>query len=194
MASEATNWMCETMYHQTGHRLRTIIDGTACVGGDTISFALDRQIEHVIAIEISTARYECLLNNLALYPHLIASKVFAVNQNFLIWLDEMKSQLIENGASAVFLDPPWGGSEYKNRSIIDELYLERTHSCGGGGSVERVGMVDLAKHLLQIFPMVVLKLPAANYRFENFHVFKRVAKFTKKKCTFVALFDNITAE
>jgi hypothetical protein len=88
----------------------TITDGTACAGGNTYSFA--KSFRHVNAIEIDPKRYSYLLNNMSV---LGASNVRCI-------LGDAYRQCRMQHQDVVFLDPPWGGPDYKNTTSI-RLYL-----------------------------------------------------------------------
>jgi 16S rRNA G966 N2-methylase RsmD len=82
-----------------------IIDGTAGIGGNTIS--LSRHFPKVHAIEINKTHYNVLKNNL---EALLIKNVDIYLDNFLNLLDKIK-----NNCNMFFFDPPWGGSKaYKN--------------------------------------------------------------------------------
>ncbi len=88
----------------------TITDGTACAGGNTYSFA--KTFQHVNAIEIDPIRYSYLLNNLS---------VLGTSNIRCIYGDAYKECRAQH-QDVVFLDPPWGGPDYKN-TINIKLYL-----------------------------------------------------------------------
>ena len=89
----------------------TILDGTACVGGNTISFA--KKGFKVISVELDKQRSELLLHNIKLYN--LDNKVKVYNKNLLDIYKRFKVDVL-------FIDPPWGGIEYINEEFID-LYL-----------------------------------------------------------------------
>lgn len=90
----------------------TIVDGTACVGGNTISFAAG--FEHVIAVELNEERAAMLRFNVEIAG--FADRVAIICDDFLnLDIGSIKPD-------AVFLDPPWGGPDYKNYTELD-LYL-----------------------------------------------------------------------
>jgi 16S rRNA G966 N2-methylase RsmD len=85
----------------------TITDATAGVGGNVISFATD--FGNVNAIEIDSYRYKCLVNNIESYKFL---NITTYCDNSLKIIHEVSKQNI------VFIDPPWGGKNYKNNNNI----------------------------------------------------------------------------
>jgi hypothetical protein len=85
---------------------KIITDGTGCIGGDTIQFAL--AFKNVHSIEVNFENFEILSQNI---------KVF-----------ELKNVLLYNGdctsvfnwkTDVLYLDPPWGGPEYKSKVNLD---------------------------------------------------------------------------
>ena len=92
-----------------------LTDATANIGGNTISFYLNG-IHQVNAVEIDPLTCEILKHNLHIYQ--LPTQTIYCQDYVDIY------QLLEQ--DIVFLDPPWGGPNYKNSSVID-LYL-------GGGS------------------------------------------------------------
>lgn len=85
----------------------TIMDGTANVGGNVISFS--RFFKHTIAIELDKNNFEALKNNVAVYG---LKNVELIHGNTLDYLRSTKYDLL-------FLDPPWGGTNYKRHSVLD---------------------------------------------------------------------------
>lgn len=95
----------------------TIFDGTACVGGDCISFG--KTFGSVIAAEIDESRYHMLVNNLLEYE---LYNVVPVN------IDCIKLYKRLNFIDIMYFDPPWGGKQYKNgnnlRLEIGDMFLD----------------------------------------------------------------------
>ena len=87
-----------------------ITDGTACIGGNTYSFA--KVFKNVNAVEIDPTRHSYLKNNMSVLGlgniHCICGDVYDVCQ--------------KQHQDVIFLDPPWGGPDYKNNSNI-QLFL-----------------------------------------------------------------------
>ena len=77
-----------------------ILDGTAGIGGNTISFAL--HFKNVISVEKNTERFEYLKENI----NSLNLNVKLINGNVL---DYIKMEIFD----VIFLDPPWGGPNYK---------------------------------------------------------------------------------
>lgn len=77
-----------------------IVDATAGIGGNTLSFA--KYFNHVTSIELCNSRFELLTNNVNVYQ---LSNVTLINGNCLDHL--------QGDYNGYFFDPPWGGPGYK---------------------------------------------------------------------------------
>ncbi|TDH70648.1 hypothetical protein CCR75_007163 [Bremia lactucae] len=87
-----------------------VTDGTACVGGNVLSFC--DFFAHVNAIENDFSRVQMLQHNLQV---LQKTNVKCIHANYLDVMLQLKQDV-------VFLDPPWGGPEYKDLERVD-LFL-----------------------------------------------------------------------
>jgi 16S rRNA G966 N2-methylase RsmD len=90
--------------HELGvnHQDAYITDATAGVGGNTISFAMN--FKHATGIELDKLRYDYLINNLDVYD---------IDNVKSIHGDSLKLMSSINKQHVVFIDPPWGGRDYK---------------------------------------------------------------------------------
>jgi hypothetical protein len=88
-------------------KINNIIDCTGCVGGDTIAFA--QLFNNVISIEINKERYKFLLNNINVYE---LNNVTVINSCCINYIKESCASDI------VYIDPPWGGKNYKHKQTI----------------------------------------------------------------------------
>lgn len=90
-----------------------ITDGTAGVGGDTISFA--KNFKYVYAIELNTQRCEFLQNNINIYN---LKNIKIINNDCFQCINTIDDH------NVIFLDPPWtqipGESykQYKNLKLL----------------------------------------------------------------------------
>ncbi len=78
----------------------SIFDGTAGLGGNTISFG--KYFKHVTSVELNADRFKLLLDNVNAYG---LTNVHLINGNCLNHLN--------GNFNVYFFDPPWGGPEYK---------------------------------------------------------------------------------
>jgi 16S rRNA G966 N2-methylase RsmD len=126
----------------------TITDATACIGGSAYSFA--QQFSNVIAIENNKERYELLKHNMNILrsqqlllhtnthnqntahnPH-IHCNIYNKLQQYAFMQMKMNNVECRHGDAliecqkqfqdAIFIDPPWGGPEYKTLDKV-QLYL-----------------------------------------------------------------------
>ena len=88
----------------------TITDGTANVGGNTLSFA--KYFKKVYAIELDKVNFNALNNNIKVYGYTNVKCIFG----------DCTEKIFNLKQDIIFLDPPWGGKTYKNQLKID-LYL-----------------------------------------------------------------------
>ena len=85
---------------------KTLTDGTACIGGDTIQFAM--AFHHVHSIELNTSNFDCLVKNISVY-----------NLNNITLYQGDCITLYNWNTDVLYLDPPWGGPEYKSKTNLD---------------------------------------------------------------------------
>ena len=114
-----------------------IVEGTACVGGNAYSFA--KRFRRVVAIELNTERYRMLTHNMGILG--VADRVYCINGDC--------TDIIHNfsrPAGVIFLDPPWGGADYKDCESREFYLGERELS-------------DVIRKLLSKTRYFVLKLP-----------------------------------
>ena len=96
-----------------------VVDATACVGGNALSFA--KRFARVVAIENDAGRCALLRHNAAVLGR---EAVLEVHEGDCVELVP-QLQLGQGGARdsfVVFLDPPWGGLSYKDQEVC-ELFL-----------------------------------------------------------------------
>lgn len=127
----------------------SIIDGFCGVGGNAVAFA--RIGEKVFAIEKDKKRLEMARHNAALYG--VADKITFISGDFLIEAPKIK-------ADGVFIDPSWGGPEYK------ELEGFKLSNFAPDGN-------EILKLSFKYFQKVALKVP-------DFFDFIELKKFGKK--------------
>jgi len=93
-----------------------VCDATACIGGNTHSFA--RAFRQVVAIEQNPTRFEYLKHNMSV---LQIKNVQCICGDAL---EEVPWHLAGTGKSArrpysvIFIDPPWGGPDYKEHERL----------------------------------------------------------------------------
>tara|TARA_Y100000589_G_C27136773_1_gene622913 strand:+ start:770 stop:1381 length:612 start_codon:yes stop_codon:yes gene_type:complete len=84
-----------------------ILDGMACIGGNTISFC--RNFNQVYCVEIDSVRFNYLNSNLRI---LGLENVTSYNGSILDYYKNIKSDIL-------FLDPEWGGPDYDMKKKIN---------------------------------------------------------------------------
>ncbi len=89
----------------------TITDGTAHIGGDTLSFSY--YFKKVNSIEMKKEIYDALVNNI--------KKVYKRN-NVKFYLGDCTKIIPTLTQDVIFISPPWGGYSYKKYYKVD-LFL-----------------------------------------------------------------------
>ena len=121
----------------------TITDATACIGGDTLNFAL--HFKHVHSIELNHSNFDALTNNVSVYD---------LNNVTLHHADSVA--LFNWNTHVLYVDPPWGGKDYKKNKNLDLFLSEKRLDCW-------LEEILLRKNRPEY---IVLKLPS-NYNFSR---------------------------
>lgn len=110
-----SNFINTIIYKKFKTKNLIITDGTAHVGGNTISFALFK-FKIINAVEINHNYYKYLINNIKCYN---LKNIKLLNDSYLNVYDKLYQDIL-------FLDPPWGGPSYKSIKNLD-LYLDNVN-------------------------------------------------------------------
>jgi len=135
----------------------SILDAFAGIGGNTLSFA--KYFNDVTAMEISKQRYNIIKHNFKILNentwinkvsvvHTDLNNVKILNVDFVAEIPNIEHYDI------IFLDPPWGGKEYKDKDKIDI-------------SVNNKDIANICLELKDKTDLVVLKLPL-NFNIKEF--------------------------
>lgn len=154
-----------------------ITDAMAGIGGNTISFGM--MFKYVHSIEVNNIWYDCLKNNTSIYN---LKNIFTYNKDCL----DVIPNILDH--DVMFLDPPWGGKNYKK--IINMKIV-----------VSNVELEDLCLSIFSSTKMkkcpslVVLKLPL-NYNIKHFFnklndKQRSVLLYTLEKMYIVVIKNNI---
>lgn len=114
--------------------INIITDATACIGGNTYSFS--KYFKQINAIEIDFNRYQYLQNNIRI---LGTTNIDIYNGDLMVIAIRLTQDLI-------FIDPPWGGPDYKTKESID-LYL---------GDIE---LSEVCEHIKDSAQYIAIKVP-----------------------------------
>lgn len=120
----------------------SITDATANMGG--VSLAFTEYFDSVNAVEIIPFHSKILENNIKVYN--VENKVKVYNNDYIDIADKLEQDV-------VFFDPPFGGPDYKNETIMD-LYLDN------------ISIADIANSLLEKKIIVAIRVPF-NYDFKK---------------------------
>jgi len=91
-----------------------ITDATGNVGSDSIMLALN--FKHVNSIEMSIDQYKVLQHNVSVYG--LQDKMTLINNDSLKALKNLKQDVI-------YIDAPWGGTDYKNKTSMSLFMSEK---------------------------------------------------------------------
>ena len=122
----------------------TITDATAGVGGNTISFL--QNYGNVNSIEIDSDRFSYLKNNIEIYN--LSKKIKLYNADYTLIYDKLEQDI-------VFIDPPWGGKNYKDNDNIDLKLSD-------------IDLSLICNNLKDNTNLIVIKVPQ-NFNFKNFY-------------------------
>jgi hypothetical protein len=128
-----------------GMNTMTITDSTACIGGDTLNFAL--HFGHVHSIELNSLNFQALVNNV---------QVYGLNNVTLYHADSIK--IFNWNTNILYVDPPWGGKDYKKNKSLDLYLSNKRLDCWLEEILSRKNRPQF----------IILKLPA-NYNFKRFN-------------------------
>lgn len=120
-----------------------VMDATSGVGGNSISFG--RNFTNVISVEMNSERFEMLKENI---------KVHNLN-NTLLYGNFIN--FINMNYDLIFLDPPWGGPNYK---------FEKSINFG----INNTNLREVTKLLKSKEKIIIWKLPF-NYNLNEFDKF-----------------------
>ena len=87
-----------------------LTDGTANIGSDSIN--LSKHFNKINSIELSEINYKALKNNI---------QVFGID-NIDLYNDDTNKIISSINQDIIYIDAPWGGYNYKNKTQLD-LYL-----------------------------------------------------------------------
>jgi len=129
---------------------KTITDATACIGGDTINFAL--KFKSVKSVEIQNENFETLKHNIEQYNLTNVELFHGDCVKIITW----KSDIL-------YVDPPWGGPNYKIHENLD-LFL---------GSKRVDVWIEELLHKEFCPNYIVLKVPQ-NFNFSRLFFFSKI--------------------
>ena len=150
-----------------------IIDYTSGVGGNVLSFC--KFFKSVYAIELDELRADYLKNNIAVYGF---KNITVING---CALEFNNNEMITLNPNIIFIDPPWGGSNYKNNENLslslgliqlEELVIDITRKFSNYYE-EIVNLNPKEKNNNYNNKFIILKLPK-NYNIEHFYNYVKV--------------------
>ena len=147
------------VFEKMGISLNNILDATGGLGGNTLSFA--KFFDKVISVEIDEVRYNYLKNNVENYNY---DNITTYQGDFLNILINLKEKV-----DVVFVDPPWGGPNYKfdNNINVTLSDMELDQVCS---------IINNYKYEENKVKLVVYKLP---YNFNYDKIISKCKNFIK---------------
>lgn len=147
----------------------SITDGTACVGGNTISFC--KFFDKVYSFEIDKTRFEMLKNNVE-----VAFKF----KNCVFYNESMMNLDVHKRADMLFMDPPWGGVDYMEEERLDLF-------------IDEIPLYEVCDKFRGKFKNIAIKVPK-NFNIrkfrENLHEYSIDTVVKYKKFDMVIICEN----
>lgn len=152
-----------------------IVDCTACIGGNTISFA--HKFNNIISIELDKIRYKYLVHNLNAFNINNSSTYIPKQSHVTTYNDDCLNVIhkFKDNCDILFFDMPWGGPLYKDKNNI-MLYL---------GNISIIDIIIMNKRkILQpdvLVPYLIFKTPTnININaIENIHHIYKIVEYKK---------------
>ena len=142
-ADRITTIILSEFKHRVGYKPNCVItDGTSGIGGNAISFGRRMLVN---AVEILPLHVEILKE--AVDKLYLDDRIKCIQGDFTEIMSTLQQDII-------FIDPPWGGPNYKNQDLLEIKLGNLT-------------MDEIVTKGLKVARMFVLKLPN-NFDFENF--------------------------
>ena len=137
-----------------------ITDATANVGGNSINFC--DKFKHVNSVEIDKTNFYALGVNIGVY-NIKNIKLYC--ENYLNIFNKIKQDV-------VFIDPPWGGRNYKDFKVLDLFLNDKLNN--------KIYIANIVLKILdlKIAKMIVIKVPF-NFSFNKFSTILKAYKIFK---------------
>lgn len=105
-------------YDEKQLKTKIITDANGGAGGNSISFA--KVCKHINIVEIDNLHHEIINHNMKVY-NIDNCDIF--NKNYIEIIKKLEQDI-------VYIDPPWGGVDYKNKNKlnISYEYMDNTYS------------------------------------------------------------------
>ncbi len=143
------NTISEIILSLYNTKMLSILDCTGGLGGNSISFC--KYFSNVTSLEINKNRFKMLENNIKLYNY---NNIKLINDDSIEYL--FKNY---NNYDIYFIDPPWGGIDYKKNNNITL-------------KMSNYKLIEIINILINKIndKLIVFKLPF-NYNFNEFNLY-----------------------
>jgi 16S rRNA G966 N2-methylase RsmD len=123
-----------------------------------------KYFKHVVAIELSNERSKYLKNNIDIYEF---NNYTIINNSSINYTNE---QLEYENQDIIFIDPPWGGINYKNTENIHLTLSEKSIEELLFDIIDKLQKYNLSNNLNNNYKIIAYKLPK-NYDIKYFYNF-----------------------
>jgi 16S rRNA G966 N2-methylase RsmD len=147
-----SKWITSLVYILHRKKKITMIECCGGLGGNTIQFSKNKNIDKVITFEIHSERYKSLIHNIKLYKRQSDSEIEAFNNNFFDWYIPGVKKYRD---ICIFVDPPWGKDYKEIKEIEKEIILIDSED----KKYTMIDLIDLFKEMEHVIA-VVCKLPS----------------------------------
>ena len=111
----------------TGKEKVLVVDATTSIGGNFLSF-IDH-FDYIIGTEVNSIRFQKLIENIEKKKkirftqkgdirYVYDKRIILINDSFITHLNYIIAKSQKFNKSVIFIDPPWGGKQYKNFDYI----------------------------------------------------------------------------
>jgi 16S rRNA G966 N2-methylase RsmD len=138
-----------------------IIDSTACIGGDSLSFS--KYFKHVLSIEKDKTHFEILESNIKICE---TDNIKIIHNDFISYIENEK---LYKSYQILFIDPPWGGPDYKNVDKLD-LFMYNNQNI-------KINIKTIINSYIDKFKYIVLKCPNNFYLNKSDYLYKNIHSY-----------------
>ena len=161
-----TNWIKSILINffknkDINTKILSIIDATACIGGDSLSFS--KYFKQVLSIEKDKTHFQILENNIKICE---TDNIKLINNDFISYIE--KQQLYKS-YHVLFIDPPWGGPDYKNVDKLD-LFLYNNQNI-------KINIKTIINSYFDKFKYIVLKCPINFHLIKSYYLYKNIHSY-----------------
>ena len=126
-----------------------IVDGTSHIGVDSVLFSKFFPKSNILSIELDEKIFSLLKGNVTRFS--LTERIKCLNKNFLTWMLNLSP---EYNFDLIYVDPPWGGPEYKRQKEMELFLLDESNKKWSMNKIiSHLLTKGMAKYVLIRFPM-----------------------------------------